>query len=231
MAIMRTSPIWSLVLGVSLILSSGGCSSSSGSSSDAGPVQEGNAGAAGRADAGGTAGVGMDAREDVTPDAAAGSSAGGGGGIGGGPGPATDAGAMDAAGDLTSCLGACFDTLTAGCPKVIGCTQAVTGTETVLCYANGVKELRQLSGQTEDGTVKKSDGGVCYTWTVVGRDQTFMDSSGQVVAQLNGGATESRYTSICEPGQVSKQVDLSTPECSATYAIASQTCATGACSW
>jgi hypothetical protein len=229
MWIMRTATIWSLALGMFLTLSSGACSSSSGGSSEAGAAGHGgNVGAAGRADASGTAG---DARDDVASDAAAGGSDGGGAGIGGASGTATDGGAMDAAGDIRGCLGSCFEALTADCPKVIGCTEVMTGGETVICYANGVKELRHIDGQAVDGTVKKPDGNPCYTWTLMGTDQTFMDVGGQVVAQLNVGATESLYTSICQPGQVLMQVNLSTPECRGTYAVASQSCTAGACSW
>lgn len=143
-------------------------------------------------------------------------------------------GPSDAAGEASgsgACLGDCFEALTSACPMVTGCVTATAGAQTVICYANGVKELKQVDGANVDGTVKRANGDLCYHFTLTGTDETFMDPAGQTVAKLNGGATATLYTAICEPGDVMRSVDLSTPACSSTLAVAAQTCAAGACAW
>jgi hypothetical protein len=213
----------SALLATIALLGMGACSSASTPPADAAAAEVRGAGgsrgdgAAGRGAAGADGGTARDGAIDVAPIADAHDDA---------HDEPTDSSLR---GD---CLGACFQTLTAPCPTVPGCTTSTMGMQTVVCYSNGVKELKQIDGQNVDGTVKKANGDVCYRWVLAGTDETFMDVAGDTVAQLKSGPTDVLYTSTCEPGAVMKDVDLSTPECSMLYAISAQKCTpSSSCVW
>jgi len=191
---------------------------------------------------------------DGTPDrAASGGAPGGGGGggtvdrsdagaiggaaNGGGAGsPGTDGGTeLDGAtpgtdgGALSSCLGTCLEGFLQQCPKTNqSCTTAMSGTDVVNCYANGVKQRSESTAADASRTIKKANGEVCYT-SIGGQTsgmQTIKDTSGNVVAELMFNSA-SIVTVFCMSDV--KVVDLLASPCAA-YASAPK-CVAGECTW
>jgi hypothetical protein len=206
---------------LALIAGLGGCSSSAGPSSDSSTVDTGTVDTASEHPGTNDASAGEDSRRDSTADTGAAPMDG-----------ASDVGAGDAteAQPLGACLGVCLETFTSACPKVVGCTTSMANGKTNICYANGVKEQRTIDGNMTDGTVKKADGSVCYRWTRTSATQNYLDLAGTTVAEVMNGATNNLYVVTCGAGGP-RQIDLSSDECSATRAVALQTCTPGDCTF
>lgn len=219
---MRSLPRLTSISCLAITLVAAGCSSGSPSQADA------------------------DANPDGPPAGVGGTNGGGGsGGRDGGAGAAADAAVdqrADALGEtgrdagtdgfpLGACLGVCLETLLQDCQKAIGCTSAASGSQTDLCYVNGVRERQTTSAAGIQGTVKRADGSVCYSYLRTTNVQSYFDAQGQPVGQLTAGATDLLYTATCSADPAPRPVDLGVPACAERRAISLQTCTPGACTF
>jgi hypothetical protein len=213
-----TYPGASLVMGAWMLWVTGCGSSlgkSDGGSTDA-PADDGapagSTGAGGSTGAAGTTGQG---------GATAGTT-----GTGGSAGTGVDAG-----GDARDCFPECVAALRRTCERppygAGSCASGTSGSDTVYCYSNGVREIRSAvvdAGTTAEFT--QPDGQtVCYQVVVSFSTQSFRTPAGQEVAQAvaMGGST---YAVTCAGSTTSVIVDINDPSC---RTLNSGDCTPGGC--
>jgi hypothetical protein len=144
--------------------------------------------------------------------------------------PGTDGGADSGPPVGRDCFPECAAAVRRSCQRPLfgagSCTQGMNGPDTVYCYSNGVREIRQPvvdGGTTADFT--QPDGQTpCYQVVVSGADQSIRSASGQEVARvtfLGGGL----FDVTC--GGATVTVDINDPAC---RTLNSADCVPGTCS-
>jgi len=204
-----------------------GGSGGGGAGADGGVDRVASSGAVGGATAGGVAG-GTDL------SASGGGAGGGGGGSTGNSGAQTPDGGGS---DLGGCLGVCLETFFEPCSRLgQTCVSSTSGNQTTMCYANGVKVLSTVAGDTKTNIVKKANGDICFQETGTTSIQYVYDPDGGLVAGIVvNNLTVLTITCLSPgsaPGTVGTTTDTSLldPQCAA-YAAENAPCATGTCVW
>lgn len=152
-------------------------------------------------------------------------------------GPGTDSGTDTRPPGFGDCLGVCVESLLAECPRSnMTCVSSTTSTDithytTTTCYANGVIRQLVMAGSISTTTVKKANGGICYTASAdaAAATEDFFDATGRPVAHLVFGTPPTSVTVTCSDSTVTHG-DLSQPGCS-DFTSAASSCTQGTCTW
>jgi len=183
---------------------------------------------------GATDGASASGGQTATADGAIDRSTTGSGGTGGGD--PHDA-AADTKGDagLGGCLGVCLETFYSQCPKIgqTCVTATISGGEVINCYANGVKQAQEVSGETTTEVVLTTSGQTCYESDLTASVETIEALDGQLIAQItHTSATQLTVECYGNDGSAATQaVDLTSAACAAYYASSTQICTAGTCTF
>ncbi|HVV52722.1 MAG TPA: hypothetical protein VHO06_23885 [Polyangia bacterium] len=186
-----------------------------GSGSPSGTGTGGSKGTGGHPGTGGAAGG------TGTGGAAGGTGAGGAAGAGAG-GTAGSGGAPNDAGGIPSCYAPCIEDLLARCPSAgQTCTQGTSGTSTVKCYGDGVKDLINAAGTM--ATRLNANGAVCLTVMATAQYEDYYDAQGNYAGRVADTSSSLRFQVTCADG-TSSEADFSTAACAPYAAEQTEQC-------
>ena len=145
----------------------------------------------------------------------AGASAGGNNGGGGSP---------NDAGGVSTCYAPCIEDLLEQCPSIgQTCTQGTSGTNTVKCYSNGLKDV--INAVETMATRSKANGDLCFTVMATAQYEDYYDAQGTYAGRVADTASSTRYLVTCADGTQST-ADFTTTACAPYAAERTEQCPT-----